>query len=63
MTTAWKEEEQDANGVLCGICRIEVSINAYLSSIDSCLSRNLPFTPEFRAQNASCFARTDAFDG
>ncbi|WP_216847089.1 CHY zinc finger protein [Granulicella sp. L60] len=61
-TIHWNTDEQDSMGAFCGICRTEVSIRAYLSSIDRCPNCSSLFNTEFGSQNSAFFGLADVSD-
>jgi uncharacterized CHY-type Zn-finger protein len=42
----WSKEEYNTSAILCGNCKTEMSINAYLQSNNQCPSCNANFNPK-----------------
>jgi len=41
----WSKEEWDTKGILCGVCKYELTINEYMNSNDQCPDCKAAFNP------------------
>jgi len=44
----WNKDEWDTKGILCGICKTELTINEYMNSNDKCPNCRSAFNPNCR---------------
>jgi len=41
----WNKNERDVKGILCGVCKYELTINEYMNSNDQCPNCRSAFNP------------------
>ena len=44
----WNKDEGDTKGILCGVCKYELTINEYMNSNDKCPNCRSAFNPNCR---------------
>ena len=54
----WPESEWDTRAILCGVCKMEMTIREYLDSSYTCPACGAPFNPGCRNHNHLYFKMT-----